>query len=368
MTPETIPDATGSTPVAWQDGQPFSPRYGDRYHTQSGARAQAEHVFLGGCGLPEAWSGSPPETVGNAPERDTSGNLPDLGNDRNTDTPSVPSGPACWTILETGFGLGLNFLSAWACWQTSPIRPATLRFVSTEAHPVSAQDIRRAGADDPRLQPLAERLADAWPDAGTLAAWYSGNANDAPPCHTHAESETSAEGSAALERTLRPQTSSLPDPSAPHATEDLPCLTLRFTAPQGTVELQLLLGDAATRLEAGTPGMAAWVPTACSWTDSTRRRTLPCGMSAPYRPWPATAARVRASPPGAWPAACAMHSPRPASGCRNAPACPPSATVWPGNGLARRSRHQERTATTMPLMISTMPMKYWGVKRSPNSQ
>ena len=249
MTPETIPDATGSTPVAWQDGQPFSPRYGDRYHTQSGARAQAEHVFLGGCGLPEAWSGSPQETVGNAPERDTSGNLPDLGNDRNTDTPSVPSGPACWTILETGFGLGLNFLSAWACWQASPARPATLRFVSTEAHPVSAQDIRRAGADDPRLQPLAERLADAWPDAATLAAWYSGNADDAPPCHTHAESETSAEGSAAPERTLRPQTSGLPDPSTPHASEDLPCLALRFTAPQGTVELQLLLGDAATRLE-----------------------------------------------------------------------------------------------------------------------
>ncbi|WP_375713242.1 tRNA (5-methylaminomethyl-2-thiouridine)(34)-methyltransferase MnmD [Lautropia mirabilis] len=249
MTPETIPDATGSTPVAWQDGQPFSPRYGDRYHTQSGARAQAEHVFLGGCGLPEAWSGSPPETVGNAPERDTSGNLPDLGNDRNTDTPSVPSGPACWTILETGFGLGLNFLSAWACWQTSPIRPATLRFVSTEAHPVSAQDIRRAGADDPRLQPLAERLADAWPDATTLAAWYSGNADDAPPCHTDAESEASGAGRAAPGRTSRPLSSDLPDPSAPHASEAPSCLTLRFDDPQGTVELRLLLGDAATRLE-----------------------------------------------------------------------------------------------------------------------
>ncbi len=107
-----------------------------------------------------------------APERGTSGNLPDLDNDRNADTTPAPSGPACWTILETGFGLGLNFLSAWACWQASPTRPTTLRFVSTEAHPVSAQDIRRAGADDPRLHPLAERLADAWPDTATLAAWY----------------------------------------------------------------------------------------------------------------------------------------------------------------------------------------------------
>ncbi|MFC2523652.1 MAG: ATP-binding cassette domain-containing protein, partial [Lautropia mirabilis] len=168
MTPETIPDATGSTPVAWQDGQPFSPRYGDRYHTQSGARAQAEHVFLGGCVLPDAWSVRPPGTAGNDLEHGTSGSTPGLGSDRNSDTTTTPSGPDRWTILETGFGLGLNFLSAWACWQASPVRPTTLRFVSTEAHPVSAHDIRRAGADDPRLQPLAERLAGIWPDAAPV--------------------------------------------------------------------------------------------------------------------------------------------------------------------------------------------------------
>ena len=109
----------GPALITWQDGQPFSPLYGDRYHTLSGARAQAEHVFLGGCNLPRAWLSS-----------------------------------GRWTILETGFGLGLNFLSTWACWlatrpapapataghDTRPIRH--LRFVSTEAHPVGADDIR----------------------------------------------------------------------------------------------------------------------------------------------------------------------------------------------------------------------------------
>ena len=360
MTPETIPDATSSTPVAWQDGQPFSPRYGDRYHTQSGARAQAEHVFLGGCGLPDAWSCRSPETAGNDLECGTSGGTPCLDNDRNADTTTAPSGPACWTILETGFGLGLNFLSAWACWQASPARPATLRFVSTEAHPVNAHDIRRAGAEDPRLQPLAKRLADAWPDATTLAAWYSGNADDAPPCHTDAESETSAEGRATPERTPRPQTSGFPDPSTTHGWKEPTCLTLRFDDPQGTVELQLLLGDAATRLE-GWHARHGSLGADSVFLDG-------CGMCGPCRPWPAIAARAPASPPGAWPAACAMHSPRPASGCRSAPACPPSATAWPGNGPTHRSRYQERTATTMPPMISTMPMKYWGVKRSPNSQ
>lgn len=222
MTPQTPPDATGIAPVTWQNGQPFSPRYGDRYHTQSGARAQAEHVFLGGCGLPDAWSPRPAEPAGNDLDHGTAGAAPGLDAGRNTDDAVATPDPTCWTILETGFGLGLNFLSAWACWRASPLRPATLRFVSTEAHPVSAHDIRRAGADDPQLLPLAERLADAWADTGTLAAWYSGNAADAPPCHTDAESETS---------------------------EEPGCLSLRFPDGPGTVELQLLLGDAATRLE-----------------------------------------------------------------------------------------------------------------------
>ena len=41
----------------------------------------------------------------------------------------------------------------------------------------------------------------------------------------------------------------MPDPSATHGWKELTCLTLRFDDPQGAVELQLLLGDAATRLE-----------------------------------------------------------------------------------------------------------------------
>lgn len=138
IAPVPIAPAPSSEPVDWQTDAPFSPRYGDRYHSSSGARAQAGHVFLAGCRLPECWQ-----------------------QDEH------------WMILETGFGLGLNFLSTWACWLASPRRPARLHFVSVEAHPVSAADIRRAAALDPVLHPLGERLADAWPlqvpDAGCPA-------------------------------------------------------------------------------------------------------------------------------------------------------------------------------------------------------
>jgi tRNA 5-methylaminomethyl-2-thiouridine biosynthesis bifunctional protein len=115
-------------PVDWRaDGVPRSARFDDVYHSDSGAAAQARHVFLGGCGLPEAWAGQPQ-----------------------------------WRILETGFGLGLNFLTTWAAWRADPDRCRLLHFVSVEAHPVSRDDLLRAAARTPELLPLAGELAAQW--------------------------------------------------------------------------------------------------------------------------------------------------------------------------------------------------------------
>ncbi|RST52915.1 FAD-dependent 5-carboxymethylaminomethyl-2-thiouridine(34) oxidoreductase MnmC [Variovorax sp. DXTD-1] len=115
-------------PVAWRaDEVPRSERWGDIYHTETGAPAQARHVFLGGCGLPEAWSGRPK-----------------------------------WLILETGFGLGLNFLTTWQAWRADANRPRMLHFVSVDAHPAGPEDLLRAAGAYPELMPLAEELAAQW--------------------------------------------------------------------------------------------------------------------------------------------------------------------------------------------------------------
>jgi tRNA 5-methylaminomethyl-2-thiouridine biosynthesis bifunctional protein len=117
-----------SEPVDWlPDGTPYSPRFGDRYHSENGGLDQARRVFLHGCGLPAAWAGL----------------------------------PQC-RILETGFGFGLNFLVTWAAWRADPHRPTLLHFVSTEAWPVSAADLRRATSAHPELAPLAEALHRQW--------------------------------------------------------------------------------------------------------------------------------------------------------------------------------------------------------------
>lgn len=114
--------------VDWRaDGSPHSPRFDDIYRSASGGLEQARHVFLGGCGLPAAWAGQ-----------------------------------AHWRILETGFGLGLNFLAAWRAWKDDAQRPGLLHFTSIEAWPVEAGDLVRSAAAYPELAPLAEELAQQW--------------------------------------------------------------------------------------------------------------------------------------------------------------------------------------------------------------
>ncbi|MER1968846.1 tRNA (5-methylaminomethyl-2-thiouridine)(34)-methyltransferase MnmD [Castellaniella sp. GW247-6E4] len=111
-------------------GVPCSTEYGDVYHSASGALEQARHVFLRGNRLPERWR------------------------DR-----------AAFTVCETGFGLGQNFLAAWQAWRDDPRRSRRLHYLAFEAHPFEAADLRRALSSrlPSALATLAAVLADRWP-------------------------------------------------------------------------------------------------------------------------------------------------------------------------------------------------------------
>jgi tRNA 5-methylaminomethyl-2-thiouridine biosynthesis bifunctional protein len=110
------------------DGTPFSESYEDIYHSAAGGPAQARHVFLSGNGLPARWRG-----------RDS------------------------FTILETGFGLGLNFLAAWLMWRDDPRRCRKLRFISLEKHPFTADDLAIAHAAWPEFAGPSDALRARWP-------------------------------------------------------------------------------------------------------------------------------------------------------------------------------------------------------------
>lgn len=109
------------------DGIPYSAHYQDVYHPRAGAFVQARHVFLGGNELPARWQ------------------------DRSR-----------FVILETGFGLGNNFLATWQAWRDDAARCERLVFISVEQHPLTADDMRLAHAQSP-VPPLAAALVDAWP-------------------------------------------------------------------------------------------------------------------------------------------------------------------------------------------------------------
>ena len=118
-----------SEPLSWlPDGTPYSPRFSDRYRSSAHhGLNQARQTFVAGCGLPAAWAGQ-----------------------------------AQWRVLETGFGLGLNFLATWAVWRADPARPALLHYSACEAWPVAAADLLRAAPPDPEITALAQQLAAQW--------------------------------------------------------------------------------------------------------------------------------------------------------------------------------------------------------------
>ncbi|WP_421933231.1 tRNA (5-methylaminomethyl-2-thiouridine)(34)-methyltransferase MnmD [Phenylobacterium sp.] len=122
-------DAVPPSPLVWaDDGQPRSRLYGDVYFSTEDGLAESRAVFLAGCGLPEAWAGRDRFVVG-----------------------------------ELGFGTGLNVLALLDLWRATAGPDAHLHIFSLEAHPLSADEARRALAAWPELADLAKLLTDRWP-------------------------------------------------------------------------------------------------------------------------------------------------------------------------------------------------------------
>ena len=64
--------------------------------------------------------------------------------------PPTWAGRAQYTVLENGFGLGVNFLATWAAWRADPQRPARLHYVAIERYPARAADLLREGVAERR--------------------------------------------------------------------------------------------------------------------------------------------------------------------------------------------------------------------------
>ncbi|NOS96273.1 MAG: tRNA (5-methylaminomethyl-2-thiouridine)(34)-methyltransferase MnmD [Methylotenera sp.] len=109
--------------IEWKQGQPFASAFQDVYFSSDNGLLETNYVFLQGNNLATRWQ------------------------QHNFQT---------FTITETGFGTGLNFLCVAKLWLETAPKNAILKFISVEKYPLTLSDITTA------LQ--------LWPELTTLSA------------------------------------------------------------------------------------------------------------------------------------------------------------------------------------------------------
>ena len=128
MNPSGAKQGIASAGLVWDEGTPASSRFGDVYYSRGEGLAEKRHVFLAGCGLPEAWRGT-----------------------------------ASFTICELGFGTGLGFLATAGLWAETAAPGARLHYIAVEGHPLTPEELRRSLAPWAELSPQAEALLRVYP-------------------------------------------------------------------------------------------------------------------------------------------------------------------------------------------------------------
>ncbi|MCA8959154.1 MAG: bifunctional tRNA (5-methylaminomethyl-2-thiouridine)(34)-methyltransferase MnmD/FAD-dependent 5-carboxymethylaminomethyl-2-thiouridine(34) oxidoreductase MnmC [Planctomycetes bacterium] len=114
--------------IQWTGDDPTSVAFDDVYFSREGGVEETEHVFLAGNDLPRRWRDAEQFTIG-----------------------------------ETGFGTGLNFLVIWRAWRRDPRAPRRLHFFSVERSPLSREQLARAHASRAAVAREATDLIARYP-------------------------------------------------------------------------------------------------------------------------------------------------------------------------------------------------------------
>lgn len=112
-----------------EQGSAYSNNYSDIYFQPGIGLDEKQHVFLKGNALPQNWL--------------------------NKDS---------FTIGETGFGVGLNFLSTLKLWKESKQPNQQLHYISCELLPLNKQQLTRALSGFTEIQPFVDLLIKKYPD------------------------------------------------------------------------------------------------------------------------------------------------------------------------------------------------------------
>ena len=123
---------TGNDPQLYfgEDGAPRSARFGDIYYSLQDGLAESQAVFLAGCHLPDAWAAGEP-----------------------------------FTVLELGFGTGLNIAALMQMWTESRPAGGHLHIFSIEGFLMSSEAAHAALGNWPELSAFTDALLAQWPKA-----------------------------------------------------------------------------------------------------------------------------------------------------------------------------------------------------------
>lgn len=115
----------------WLNGAPYSIKYKSAYFYDGGIH-YPQAVFIDGNNLIRRWQ-------------------------------SLPATHSFFTIAETGFGTGLNFLFTWYLWEQYAPEGAQLHFISCEKHPFTKSDLIKSLNMWPIFNKQAKQLIDKYP-------------------------------------------------------------------------------------------------------------------------------------------------------------------------------------------------------------
>jgi tRNA 5-methylaminomethyl-2-thiouridine biosynthesis bifunctional protein len=107
--------------IEWRNNQPYASTFQDVYFSSDDGLAETDYVFLQGNQLLQRWQSLSSDT---------------------------------FTIIETGFGTGLNFLCAAQLWLENAPSHASLQFYSVEKYPIDLANMQLALQYWPKLNGL----------------------------------------------------------------------------------------------------------------------------------------------------------------------------------------------------------------------
>lgn len=119
--------------LRWENSSPISEDFEDIYFSSEDGLEESKYVFLEGNDLEDRWTNWP--------------------------TPSREH----FTVIETGFGTGLNFLATWDLWDKTAPPGCRLHYVSTEKYPMQGADILLALNKWPILADKLTKLLRSYP-------------------------------------------------------------------------------------------------------------------------------------------------------------------------------------------------------------